>query len=382
MKIKTKINISTIILILIISITPAYSQEYVISPGDIISILVWGHKDYTQTIPVRPDGRISYPFLGEAKVDGLTTTELSEKIREKMMDHLVDPQVTVLITQPRMNQVFVLGQVGMPNQFRFDQEKLNLLKALSMAGGILEETADIRNVRITRDNGTHESVDVEKMVLSDDPQQVFVFPGDVVYVPRMEFIGVTGYVLNPGKYRTNGHVNVIKALTMAGGPMQDEANLSRAMIIRQKGQVLNIDIEKETSEKYIMYPGDTLYIPNAYEDRELILLGYVKRPGKYKVKGTINPLEALALAGGIVNTNEANLKKARIIRKDGILQKLDLSVLKNSKTEEMQSLTKIKLYPGDTLEVPQKKKLINWSLALTVVSVVSIIYNMVYNTQN
>ena len=136
----------------------AAAEEYVINPGDTISILVWGHEGYTQTIPVRPDGKISYPFLGEIKVDGLTTTELSEKIREELLKHLINPQVTVIIAQPKKNEIFVLGQVRLPNQFRFDQDKLSLLKALSMAGGILDDTADLHNVKIIRDNGTSETI--------------------------------------------------------------------------------------------------------------------------------------------------------------------------------------------------------------------------------
>jgi len=167
------------------------AEEYVINPGDTISILVWGQREYTQTIPVRPDGKISYPFLGEVKVDGLTTTELAEKIRGELLKHLLDPQVTVIIAQTKKNEVFVLGQVNFPNQFRFDQDRLSLLKALSMAGGVLDDTADLHNVKIIKDNGTSEIIDLEKLLASEPQQSVPLFPGDVVYIPKQERINLT-----------------------------------------------------------------------------------------------------------------------------------------------------------------------------------------------
>jgi len=150
--------------------------------------------------PLVPDGKISYPFLGEVKVDGLTTTELAEKIKTELLKYLLDPQVSVMITQPKKNEVFVLGQVKFPNLFRFDQEKISLLKALSMAGGIMDDTADLRNAKIISDDGMSSVVDLEKLLTSEQQQNIFLSSGDVVYIPKKEFIRVTGCVIR-GKER-------------------------------------------------------------------------------------------------------------------------------------------------------------------------------------
>ena len=362
----------------------ATAQESVINPGDTISILVWGHKEYTQTVTVRLDGKISYPFLGEAKVDGLTTTELSEKIREELLKHLIDPQVTVAIVQSRKNEVFVLGQVTFPNQLRFDQDRLSLLKAISMAGGILDDTADSHNIKIVRNDGTSEIIDLEELLSSEPQRSVFLYPQDLVYVPKQERVTVTGYVLKPGEYRTKSSLSLTRALALAGGPLQDTADLSNALIIRTTGEVIGVNIGSDfwtgggQDAAYKLHPGDTLYIPNAYAVEEVNLLGYVRNPGQYKIKRPIKLFEALALTGGITDISKADLQKARIIRSDGRVEQLDLSALREPTPETIKGIQSVVICPGDTLDIPQKERLINWSwsLVLTVVSIISIGYSL------
>lgn len=365
---------------------PATAEEDVINPGDTISILVWGHDDYTQTIAVRPDGKISYPFLGEVKIDGLTTTELSQKIREELLKHLINPQVTVAITQPKKNEVFVLGQVEFPNQLRFDQNRLSLLKVLSMAGGILDDTADLHNVKIIRDDGISEIVNLEDLLTSEPQQSIFLYPGDLVYVPKQERVTITGYVLNPGEYRTRNSLGVTQALALAGGPLQDTADLSKVLLIRSSGEVVSVELnsnfwaDDNQNEIYKLDPGDTLYVPNAYEVEEVNILGYVRNPGRFKIKRPITLFETLALAGGIIDMSEADLRRARVIREKGKVEQVDLSTLKEATPKDFSNIRSFVLYPGDTFEVPKKRKLIkwSWSLALTAVSAISIMYSLVY----
>lgn len=360
----------------------AKAGEYVISSGDTISILVWGHSEYTQTIPVRPDGRISYPFLGEIKIDGMTTTELAEKIREELLKHILDPQVTVVVAQPKKNEVFVFGQVRMPNQFRFDRDKISLLKVLSMAGGVLDDTADLHNVKIIKDDGTSEVIDMERLLASEPQQSVFLSSGDTVYIPKKEFIRITGCVVTPGEYKTKSGIGVTQALAMAGGPMQDTADLSNTLILRPTGEIINIKLNGDfgskdnQNEAYMLYPGDTLYVPNAYKVEEVNVIGYVRNPGKHKVKGPLSLFETLTVAGGIVDTREADLQRACIIRGNGTVESADLSALREPTLKDIGKLNSIQLYPSDTLEIPQKKKPINWSLTLTIVTILSLTFNM------
>jgi len=358
--------------------------EYVINPGDTVSILVWGHEQYTQTVSVRPDGRISYPFLGEIRVDGLTTTELSDVIRKSLLMHLIDPQVTVAIVQPKKNEVFVLGQVKFPNQFRYEQDKITLLKALSMAGGTLDDVADLHNVKIIRNNGSAEAVDLQNLLASEPHESVLLSSGDLVYVPGKERVSVTGHVLIPGEYKTRSSLSIMQALALAGGPVHDTADLSNALIVRSTGEIVKADLGSDFwiggahNGMYALNPGDALYVPNAYEVEEVSVLGYVQNPGQFRVKEPITLYESLTLAGGITSLEDANLREARIIRKEGKFEQIDLSLLREPVPKDLDSIGNITLYPGDALEIHRRGKVINWSLALTVVSVLSLVYNMAY----
>ncbi len=382
-KLSSKLALLTFLCFFCVSMSVT-AEEYVINPGDAISVSVWGHEQYTQTTLVRPDGRISYPFLGEIKVDGLSTTELSAKIRQVLLKYLIDPQVTVVITQPKMNKVFVLGQVGFPSQLRFENDQLDLLKALSMAGGTLDDTADLHSVKIIRDDGTSEIVDLEQLLASKPQRLVFLSPGDLVYVPGKERVSVTGYVLSPGQYKTRSSLGIVQALALAGGPMPDTADLSNTLVIRSTGEVVSVKLDSDLwasrgqSETYALNPGDALYVPNAYKTRKISVLGYVRQPGQYSIKGPVTLLESLALAGGIADVREAELERTRIIRDNGEVEQVNLSALKEAVPEDLSIVKTVMLHPGDMLEVYPKRKLINWSLALTVVSVLSIVSNMVY----
>ena len=118
-------------------------------------------------------------------------------------------------------------------------------------------------------------------------------------------------------------------------------------------------------------PGDMLYIPNAYEDQKVSIMGAVTRPGQYLIKKPIDMIEALALAGGWVE-DRANLKKALIIRLNG--EKEMVNLLQLLETGDSQSAPL--LYPGDRLQVPNRLR-INWAALLTVTSAATLIYNIV-----
>ena len=117
-------------------------------------------------------------------------------------------------------------------------------------------------------------------------------------------------------------------------------------------------------------PGDTLYIPNAYQEEKISVLGAVASPGQYPVKGPVDVMEALSLAGGW-DESRANLKKILIIRSDGATERVNVHEL--LKSENLQGT--LLLSPGDRIHVPNRFR-INWSVVLASVSTVGIIYNI------
>ncbi|MGS2718000.1 polysaccharide biosynthesis/export family protein [Eionea flava] len=153
---------------------PAYSLGY----GDVVSIRVYGEEDLTVETQLNDLGVISYPFLGELNVFGLTVTEIQEKIEIGLKDgYLVDPKVSVTVVTYR--RFYVNGEVRQPGGFAF-LPGLTVRKAISLAGGFTPRASQGK-IYIISDTEEGRS----------SPQRVdlnsSVKPGDVITVKQRFF---------------------------------------------------------------------------------------------------------------------------------------------------------------------------------------------------
>jgi polysaccharide export outer membrane protein len=110
-------------------------REYVIQVGDVISVRVWGQDNLSSQGRVRPDGKISLPYVPEVQAAGFTPAALSKMIQANLKDLLVNPVVTVSLDTTRPLQVAVLGEVTRPGSFVLEQNP-GVLQAIAMAGGM------------------------------------------------------------------------------------------------------------------------------------------------------------------------------------------------------------------------------------------------------
>ena len=126
-------------LLVLMAVPTAHAQNdnYTLNAGDSIRIYVYGETDLTfHQLLIGPNGRISYPFLGELKVSGKTAAQLQQMLINGLRpDYLVDPRVSVSIVKYR--PFFVNGEVKRPGGVDF-QPGLTLRKAISLAGGFTE----------------------------------------------------------------------------------------------------------------------------------------------------------------------------------------------------------------------------------------------------
>lgn len=108
--------------------------SYKIGAQDVLNISVWKDPELTQTVPVRPDGKISMPLLNDVQAAGLTPTELRDHIAEGLKKFVTDPVVTVIVTQINSQRVYITGEVTRPGAFPL-LPGMTILQALSSAGG-------------------------------------------------------------------------------------------------------------------------------------------------------------------------------------------------------------------------------------------------------
>lgn len=341
----------------------AIADEYRAEAGDRLFIYVLGYAGYNQEVIVRSDGKISY-VGGDLAVHGSTPEEIASKIEERLKKYIKNPVVFVS-PLAKANEIFVMGAVTLPNVYRFgNTDKLELRQAIATAGGMPESGADLTKVAIIKKDGNVEKYDITQL---DNFQPIFVYPGDTVIVPTLKHIEVKGNVQEPAKYRIKGDsIRIDHALAMAGGPLYD-ANLPNLVIYRSNGGRIVVELDDEfwkaklDEDKYLLYPDDVLFVPNAFKTDQIKVIGYVRSPGSYRIRQPIDLIEAMTLAGGAIRSL-AKLKEARIIRADKSVEQIDIT--------EFPLEQEVFLYPGDTLEVPKKFRM-NWSLMLSVVSLIS-----------
>lgn len=167
--------------LLIVAIPSAYANdEYVLGPEDMIQILVWKNPELSITIPVRPDGKISVPLVGDVQASGYTTTQLSEVITKRLTAYIQSPNVTVILTQINSPKVFVMGR-GVTSNVVVLKRKTTLLELFSQI--VLTPNSDLKNASLIRNNEKLPNRIKDLVAKGDLTQNIVLQPGDIVYIP-------------------------------------------------------------------------------------------------------------------------------------------------------------------------------------------------------
>ena len=119
----------------------ASTEEYVIGIGDVLKVSVWKNPELDTTAPVRPDGHISLPLLGDVRAVGLRPVELQQALNQAFERYLTAPGTAVIVAEIHSRKVFVTGEVEEPGAYDL-QPRMRLLQALAMAGGLTPYAKD------------------------------------------------------------------------------------------------------------------------------------------------------------------------------------------------------------------------------------------------
>jgi polysaccharide export outer membrane protein len=184
--------IPLILLILSASLlSPEFSRaqqersNYRIGANDILSIYVWKEPDLTRDITVMPDGRITFPLIGEIQAQGQTVDQLKRTISEKLEKFVTAPEVTVIVSESRSRIIYTVGKVTNPGPYPLAPD-MTVLQALSAAGGFTE-WADTKNILIVRREGGKEvHLPFNYKEFTDGrnlEQNILLKPNDTIVVP-------------------------------------------------------------------------------------------------------------------------------------------------------------------------------------------------------
>ena len=169
------------------------TEEYRIGVDDQIQITVWGNDELSVNMPVRPDGMISMPLIGDVQAGGLTSEEMSSLIGDRLSDYMRSPNVTVQITELRsheyLSRVRITGAVQTQTSLPYRQG-MTILDLVLAAGGVTEFAAPGKTMlqRTAEDETKVYRINLDRLLNKGDVQSnVWLIPGDTVTVPQRAF---------------------------------------------------------------------------------------------------------------------------------------------------------------------------------------------------
>lgn len=166
---------------------PAESPKtaYIIGPGDVLDISVWKNEALTKLVTVLPDGRISFPLIGQMMAGNKTVAQLHQALEEKLNRFVPDVTLSLLVAQVNSAMIYVIGRVNNPGRFVLNSN-VNVLQALSMAGG-LNPFAKRGSIKIFREGQMKTYIsefDYDEVFKGRDLEQnIMLQRGDVIVVP-------------------------------------------------------------------------------------------------------------------------------------------------------------------------------------------------------
>ena len=242
-----------------------------IAPGDLLHITVFDVPEMTQDVRIGAKGEAQLALIGNIDLAELTGDEAAEAIARELRNRklLLSPQVNVLIKEFASQGVSVIGEVQHPGVFQVLGAR-SLLDVISMAGG-LTNVADTR-ITVKRRRGSEHPITVK--LKTDDPEasltnNVQIYPGDLIVVPRAGIVYVLGDVTRPGGFvmQDSGKITLLQALAQAGGASKS-ASLSKTVLMRKNAQgyattKLHVGkIQKGEAPDLDLHSNDILFIPN------------------------------------------------------------------------------------------------------------------------
>jgi len=246
--------------------------QVLIAPGDLLSISIYDEPEEDQEVRVEEGGGANLSLLGPVKLSGMTAEQAGEFIARQLSARhfLLNPQVTVLIEDFATQGVSITGEVNHPGVYPVLGNR-TLLDVISLAGGLtsMADTAVTIKHRSSPDDQVTVRVTVDDATAALN-ENVQVYPGDLIVVPRAGIVYVLGDVARPGGFvmQDDGKVTLLQALAQAGGANRTAA-INGGLLLHKTAsgyatdRIRVGDLLKGKLPDFAMNPNDILFIPGS-----------------------------------------------------------------------------------------------------------------------
>jgi polysaccharide biosynthesis/export protein len=247
---------------------------YRLAPGDLIRIEVFAEPDLATSARISAHGLVSIPLIGDVAVVDRPAEDVATEIQRRLEDGYVrHAPVSLTVVEYSVRLAYVMGSVNHQCAITLDPfSPTTAMQAIGKAGGFLPD-ANRRATQVVRDDPTQptrkQRMTVMPLAAPDlEAKDIILQPGDMVVVPQLDRIIVTGRVKNAGALNQTGidHLTLSKAISLAGG-FDAYAKQTQVQLIRDGEAIRVIDVQAllngQRGDDPILLPGDTVVVPES-----------------------------------------------------------------------------------------------------------------------
>ncbi|MCM2679501.1 SLBB domain-containing protein [Echinimonas agarilytica] len=258
--------------------------NYLLGPGDIIKVQLFGKTNEQLELQVDRDGNIDFPELGPVSIAGSSFSEARQTIAKRVEEQMIGVRSSITMGELRSIQVFVLGDAYTPGLYTVSALS-NISHALYLSGGIAE-TGSLRRIQLKRNGQLVSELDLYDLLLKGDTtDDARLLPGDVVFIPPSSgSVTIDGEIRRPAIYELKNGETVADAVRMAGGLLPNaypRKSVLTGYDSRKVQQVVSLDLTKPSALSHQLSGGDYIEVRSAKKGLEngILLMGAAAHPG-------------------------------------------------------------------------------------------------------
>ena len=286
--------------------------DYVLGPGDIIKIILFGNNNRKYTLQVTREGDIFIPEIGPVSIAGLTFYDVKETINQIINNQLIGTKANLTLGNLRSINIFLLGEASKPGMYTISA--LSTLTNAVFTNGGIKNTGSLRNIQLKRNGAIISDFDFYDLLLKGDTSNdLRLMSGDVVFIPpTQKLVGISGEVKRPGIYELKDNENAEDLISFAG-TLKAKADLSSLEIERidtlvNSFNLINVDLVATPFSKLELKDGDKLSIYPVTEklNNAVLLRGHTPKPGFYPWVEGMRILDIISTTNDLLPMTDMN----------------------------------------------------------------------------
>ena len=323
----------------------ATPQNYVIGPGDVVIVDVYGDTQKSMQLNVSPDGSVVVPDYGPINVSGLSVSSAQNRIRKSLGSYYSSSEIKVTLGQTRTITVNVMGEVKVPGTYTLSA-LATVFHALYMAGGI-SDLGTLRAIKVYRQGRLISTIDVYEFIFNGRlAGNVRLTDNDVIQVGTYEsIVDISGRVKRPMAYELRKNESISTLLKYSGGFASDAYKQS-LRVLRKNGRMKSVfNVEEFEMSSFKMTDGDSVIVDSIFNRFENMveIQGAVFRPGMYNLGEKANSVRSL-------------IENADGLREEAMISRAVLRRIKPNRTQEVISVDLKGILDGTSPDIPLKNE--------------------------